>query len=377
MKSDANRRFQTHMLTNMLYSTIITCLIEAFVVTNLTVIGTYLESGNSKSFLVLFAQPAVFVTLLYVLMGIAIFVVTFLLLQKKSLNYIGKISEAMKNISEGDLNTTIDVWGDDEFSAMAVNLNKMVEDIRMLIERERESERTKNELITNVAHDLRTPLTSIIGYLELLSDSGKVTDELRGKYLEITYTKAKRLEKLIEDLFGFTKLNYGKISMRVNSVDVVKLLSQLLDEFYPNFTEKNLEYELQSNVPSKVIQADANLLVRVFDNLINNAIKYGAEGKRILVEVQADETIVTVSVINYGYVIPKDELPMIFEKFYRVEQSRSTHTGGTGLGLAIAKNIVDMHGGSIDVASELSGTVFTVKLKVDFDINKENFGKLG
>ena len=119
------------------------------------------------------------------------------------------------------------------------------------------------------------------------------------------------------------------------------------------------------------------MLARLFDNLINNAIKYGADGKRIMVKLHADDEIVTVSVINYGYVIPADELPLIFNKFYRVEQSRSTNTGGTGLGLAISKNIVDMHGGTITVTSDLSGTVFTVKLKVNFDVNKENFGKIG
>lgn len=165
--------------------------------------------------------------------------------------------------------------------------------------------------------------------------------------------------------------------MKVSKVDIIKLLSQLLEEFYPNFEEKNLSYELQSNVPAKVISADGNLLARLFENLVGNAIKYGADGKRILVRVHATEQIVTVSVTNYGYVIPKDELPMIFDKFYRVEQSRSTNTGGTGLGLAIAKNIVDMHGGTIGVTSDLNGTVFTVRLLVNFDINKENFGKLG
>ncbi len=134
---------------------------------------------------------------------------------------------------------------------------------------------------------------------------------------------------------------------------------------------------LQSNVPSKIITADGNLLARLFDNLINNAIKYGAEGKKVLVNVFAEEEIVTISVTNYGYVIPADELPLIFNKFYRVEQSRSTQTGGTGLGLAIAKNIVDMHGGTITVASDLNGTVFTVKLKVNFDVNKENFRAIG
>ena len=117
-------------------------------------------------------------------------------------------------------------------------------------------------------------------------------------------------------------------------------------------------------------------MARLFDNLINNAIKYGAEGKKVLVQVLAKDDIVTVSVTNYGYVIPAEELPLIFNKFYRVEQSRSSKTGGTGLGLAIAKNIVDMHGGTISVGSDLNGTVFTVKLKVDFDVNKENFGMI-
>jgi len=164
--------------------------------------------------------------------------------------------------------------------------------------------------------------------------------------------------------------------MKVAQVDIIKLLSQLLEEFYPSFAEKNLTYELSSNVPAQVITADGNLLARLFDNLINNAIKYGADGKRILVKVHAEEEIVTVSVVNYGRVIPEQELPLIFNKFYRVEQSRSTSTGGTGLGLAIAKNIVEMHGGSIQVASDLQGTVFTVKLKVNFDVNKENFSKI-
>ena len=200
---------------------------------------------------------------------------------------------------------------------------------------------------------------------------------MKQKYIDIAYTKAKRLEKLIEDLFGFTKLNYGKVSMNVGKLDIVKLLSQLLEEFYPSFADKNLTYELKSNVPAQIIAADGNLIARLFDNLINNAIKYGAEGKKVLVRIRAEEEIVTVTVTNYGYVIPKDELPLIFNKFYRVEQSRSAHTGGTGLGLAISKNIVDMHGGSIAVTSDLNGTVFTVKLKVNFDVSRENFGTIG
>lgn len=378
MKSDMNRRFHTKVVTNILYSTVIAMLVVVFLVTNVTMIAAYLKNTEREHiFISIITDFDIVIILIYVLFGICIFALSFLMLQEKSMKYISKISSAMQNISEGDLNTMVDIEGDDEFSTMALNLNKMVEDLRGLMDREREAERTKNELITNVAHDLRTPLTSILGYLDLLSGDTKLSPEMEKKYINIAFVKAKRLEKLIEDLFGFTKLNYGKMSMHVTSVDVIKLLSQLLEEFYPIFAEKNLSYELQSNVPVMVIAADGNLLARLFDNLINNAVKYGADGKRILVNVHADNSIVKISVTNYGYVIPADELPLIFNKFYRVEQSRSSDTGGTGLGLAISKNIVDMHGGTINVTSDLSGTVFTVKLQIHFDINKENFGKLG
>lgn len=378
MKSDINRRFHARVVANIFYSAVVTILIELFLVTNISLIASYMRNTDrDNAFVELLTTFDAVVILIYVVFGIGIFTVTFLLLQEKSMRYIAKISSAMHSISEGDLNITVDIEGDDEFSVMAASLNKMVGDLKELMDKEREAERTKNELITNIAHDLRTPLTSINGYLELLSGDTKLDPEVQKKYIGIAYVKTKRLEKLIEDLFGFTKLNYGKMSMHVSRVDVVKLLSQLLEEFYPSFVDKNLSYELQSNVPAMVIAADGNLLARLFDNLINNAIKYGADGKRILVKVNGNEEQVTVSVVNYGYVIPADELPLIFNKFYRVEQSRSTDTGGTGLGLAIAKNIVDMHGGAIDVTSDLSGTVFSVKLKVDFDVNKENFGKIG
>ena len=377
MKNSLNGRYHTRVVVNIIYSTVVACMVMVFLVTNLSMIGQYAaERGMENSLALLFYRPGTMIVLLYVLLGIGVFSVSFLLLQSRSMRYISRISSAMREIAEGDLNITLDVEGDDEFADMAENLNNMVEELRQLMDRERESERTKNELITNVAHDLRTPLTSIIGYLELLSGPVKLNEEMQKKYLDITYKKSKRLQKLIEDLFGFTKLNYGKISMKVSKVDIVKLLSQMLEEFYPNFMEKNLAYELQSNVTAKVITADGNLLARLFDNLINNAIKYGSEGKKIIVKVDATDTVVTVSVTNFGYVIPKEELPLLFEKFYRVEQSRSVNTGGTGLGLAIARNIVDMHGGTIGVTSDLNGTVFTVKLKVDFDINRENFGSL-
>lgn len=372
-----HRRYRSRVLTNIVYSALISSLVEIFLVTNASMIARYMEqSGRLNRLFQAVLECSTGVVLVYVLLGLAIFAVTFMILQMPYIRYISHIADAVQSISEGNLNTSIDVIGDDEFSSMASNLNKMAEDIRQLMDKEREAERTKNELITNVAHDLRTPLTSIIGYLELLNTNRSLEEELRWKYIEIAYGKARRLEKLIEDLFGFTKLNYGKIAMHVSQLDIVKLLGQLLEEAYPNFVEKGLSYDLQSNVPAKVITADGNLLARLFDNLIGNAIKYGADGKRVLVRILAQDEIVTVSVTNYGYVIPSEELPLLFNKFYRVEQSRSSSTGGTGLGLAIVKEIVDMHGGTIDVSSGLDGTVFTVKLQVNFDINKENFGTI-
>ena len=375
MKNDVSRRYRTRVITNIIYSAIITCLVEVFLVTNLSMVARYM--GNRGKMLLMvqaIEKQHTAVVLLYLILGILLFSVTFMILQEPYIRYISRISEAVQNISEGNLNTVIDVIGDDEFSSMAANLNHMAADIKKLMEKERESERTKNELITNVAHDLRTPLTSIIGYLELLAGNQQVPADMQHKYIEIAYGKSRRLQKLIEDLFGFTKLNCGKIAMHVGQIDIVKLLGQLVEEAYPNFVEKGLSYDLQSNVPAKIINADGNLLARLFDNLIGNAIKYGADGKRVLVKIHAEGETVTVSVTNYGYVIPADELPLIFNKFYRVEQSRSSSTGGTGLGLAIAKEIVDMHGGTISVASNLNGTVFTVKLQVDLDVDKENFG---
>lgn len=363
---------KSKVIAHIIYSAVITCIVEMILVWAFAKNSVRLAESQSTSGLSISASETI-VVLLFVLFGIILFSVIFWLFQRKSYEYIKQIQDAVRNISAGDLNTTLEIQDDNEFSEIAMNLNSMTDDIRDLMDKERESERSKNELITNVAHDLRTPLTSIIGYLELLSNNKDIPEDMRGQYTSIAYSKAKKLEKLIEDLFGFTKLNYGKIAMKIETVDLVKLLSQLMDEFYPNFKDKDLQYDLISNVPQAIISADGNLLARLFDNLINNAIKYGSDGKRIDVRVDADEENVQVQVINYGKVIPQEELPYLFEKFYRVEQSRNKHTGGTGLGLAIAKNIVDMHGGTINVESDLKGTRFIVKLKVHLDLNKEQF----
>lgn len=378
MRDEFQRSYRFHILTNAAISGLITGIVEIFAFLNLSMLGDFfLKNGYQGGLFAFSTYNQFFWVALMVIVGVLVFCISFLLLEESSMRYIGEISRAMRQISNGDLNTVVEVKDDNEFSEMASDLNQLAENIKDLIERERAAEKSKNELITNVAHDLRTPLTSIIGYLELLKvPNSAISPEKRLEYTQVACNKAKHLEKLIEDLFGFTKLNYGKIAMRLQKLDLVKLLSQLLEEFYPSFCEKGLTYELRCSVDSLMIVADGNLLARLFENLIANAIKYGEDGKKIVVYVRPEGKMVSASVVNYGLVIPAEELPCIFNKFYRVEQSRATDTGGTGLGLAIAKNIVTMHGGTIEARSDLEGTVFEVKLHQEFDAEKEQFERV-
>lgn len=351
-------------------ASVITIIILVFLITNFTAITSFLyQTGNDSQALQRFALGSTISVLLFVLLGIFLFSLVFLLLQRKMARDIETIAHAVKQISEGDLSTRLELEGEGELTDIAENLNRMEEDIQELIDKERTSEQSKTDLITNVAHDLRTPLTSILGYLELLRKNQKLSPEMQQKYLDIAYNKSVRLQKLIEELFGFTKLSYGKINMNVTKVDIVELLAQLLEESYPNFQKNGLSYDFVSNRKSQIIEADGDLLARLFDNLIGNAIKYGKEGKRVRVSLRADREIVTIKIVNYGYVIPENELPLIFDRFYRTDHSRTNASGpgGTGLGLAIVKNITDMHHGTVSVSSDLSGTVFTVRLKIHFD----------
>ena len=351
-------------------ASVITIILLVFLITNLTAITSFLyQTGNDSQALQRFALGSTISVLLFVLLGILLFSLIFLLLQRKMARDVETIARAVKQISEGDLSTRLELEGEGELTDIAENLNRMEEDIQELIDKERTSEQSKTDLITNVAHDLRTPLTSILGYLELLRKNQKLSPEMQQKYLDIAYNKSVRLQKLIEELFGFTKLSYGKINMNVAKVDIVELLAQLLEESYPNFQKNGLSYDFVSNRKSQIIEADGDLLARLFDNLIGNAIKYGKEGKRVRVNLRADREIVTIKIVNYGCVIPANELPLIFDRFYRTDHSRTNASGpgGTGLGLAIVKNITDMHHGTVSVSSDLSGTVFTVRLKIHFD----------
>lgn len=314
--------------------------------------------------------------LLCLILGVIVFAITFILLELRRERRLTEIYEAVRRIAAGDITKEIQIDSMDEFSSMADNLNRMQIKIKELIENEKNSERTKNELITNIAHDLRTPLTSIVGYLEILANNDKLTDEQKKEYLRIVYEKSNKLGELIEDLFSYTKVSFNTMSLKLDNFDIVFLLNQLIEELYPLFEKNNLSFEFDSNVKTLEIVADPKLLGRLFENLLNNAIKYGKDGKRILIRLhKIDDEEFYVSIINYGNIIPKESLEKLFERFYRVDESRNSAVSGTGLGLAISKNIVEMHRGMITVTSNKKGTEFRVRLKINVNVDEENLYK--
>ncbi|MGN0321687.1 MAG: sensor histidine kinase [Oliverpabstia sp.] len=312
-----------------------------------------------------------FRTMVLLAIGIAVFIFCFYYLISDYMKYIRKLANGMKNIAQGDFETEIPVQAMDEFGQIAVYMNQMQETVREIMERERVAERTKNDLITNVAHDLRTPLTSIIGYIGWVKDQPSMDANIRQKYLEIAWRKALHLEQMTNELFGFVKLEHREMTLHMSRIDLRQLLEQLLDEEYPGFEKAGLRAEFICREDSVFLVGDGNLLARLFENLLNNAVKYGKDGKLIRLELELRNQMAVTRVINYGYVIPESELSNVFRKFYRVEQSRSQDTGGTGLGLAIVEQIVQLHSGSITVKSDLQGTVFEVVLPVNLSAEEK------
>ncbi len=213
------------------------------------------------------------------------------------------------------------------------------------------AEQRKNDLVVYLAHDLKTPLTSVIGYLTLLRDEGQISEELREKYLSISLEKAERLEDLINEFFEITRFNLTNITLEYSRVNLTRLLEQLAYEFKPMLAEKNLICTLDA-APDIMIKCDVDKMQRVFDNLLRNAVNYSFENGEITIRVTQEERNVHIIFFNHGNTIPPDKLERIFEQFYRLDSARGSRSGGAGLGLAIAKKIVESHNGTITARSE-------------------------
>ena len=295
---------------------------------------------------------------------ILLLIIYFILISNKFVTYVREIISGVERMKSGDLMEEIPVRGEDEFSEIAASINEMRQNLSETMEAQKAVEKTKDELITNVAHDLRTPLTSILGYLDLLTQGDFLTEEQKQKYLGIVSSKAKQLETLVKDLFDYTRYDRNKVKIKKEILDLNLFVPQLVDEFYPSFMDHQLECRTDFYEGALNIEGNGELLARAIGNLISNAIKYGVDGKLVEVHTGLKDKKAFVAIVNYGKIIPAKDLDKIFDKFYRVENSRSLKTGGTGLGLAIAKNIVNLHEGNIWATSDESGTRFQIELPV-------------
>ena len=277
---------------------------------------------------------------------------------KKIFSYINAIVESSNNWFTKD---TDYITLPDELSDLEKKLNYLKRESLTNEKLARENEQKKDELIVYLAHDIKTPLTSMIGYLSILNEMDDMPKKQQEKYIKIALDKSYRLEELINELFDVARFNSEKIILEKEKLNLNLMLAQIIDDFYPTLSELNKKIEL-NNEQQIMLVADPDKLGRVFNNLIKNAINYSAENSNIRINVRKNEYNIIVDIINEGRQIPKEKLDQIFEKFYRLDSSRISKTGGSGLGLAIAKDIVQLHGGQIKAISSEKETLFRVEL---------------
>lgn len=292
-----------------------------------------------------------------VIMGIG-YLIIFLYYWIKTLGYLENIikaTEVIYNTKEELIELPT------ELKEVEYQMNQIKLDIQRNERAAKEAEQRKNDLVVYLAHDLKTPLTSVIGYLTLLRDEQKISEELREKYLSISLDKAERLEELINEFFEITRFSLTNLTLELSRVNLTRMLEQITYEFKPMLSEKDLSCHLNV-APEMMIQCDVNKLQRVFDNLLRNAINYSFPGGTI--EISAIQLVagIRLTFLNHGNTIPAEKLERIFEQFYRLDTARTSKTGGAGLGLAIAKEIVELHKGEISAISENDMIQFIVTL---------------
>lgn len=293
---------------------------------------------------------------------IDILVVFWRLLRRYRQMQLRHIINELHYIANGNYDYRIPFELRGDLSKVVDSINGLVDSTVAAIEDERVIEKSKDELITNISHDIRTPLTSIIGYLGLIEDGQYQTPEEVLKYTSIAYNKAKQMKSLVEDLFEYSKVRQPSVPVNTVSFDMVQLLEQLAADFELEANKKNIQIQIATEEKQLVMDGDTEKLVRVFNNLITNALKYGAKANQIIIEIEKTNNEAVVTVKNNGAPIPREALDQLFDRFYRVDESRSQEISGTGLGLSIAQNIVNLHGGYIYAQSNDEWTSFIIHL---------------
>ncbi len=247
-----------------------------------------------------------------------------------------------------------------ELKFMETKLNEVKDKLKKRTEKAQTEEQRKNDLVVYLAHDIKTPLTSVIGYLSLLNEAPDMPTEQKAKYVGIALEKAYRLEKLISEFFEITRYNLQYVPLNKENINLCYMMVQIADEMYPQLAAsgKQIETDIKEDI---IVYGDSEKLARVFNNILKNAIAYSMDGSTIYITAEAKPDKVVIRFKNQG-TIPQNQLSSIFEKFYRLDAARSSATGGAGLGLAIAKDIISLHGGIIRAESDIECTTFTVEL---------------
>ena len=297
----------------------------------------------------------------FLLIFIPLSILFFYWFTKPYATYFYEISKGIHHLANGEFTKQVRITSEDEFQVIAEDLNLASEKLQAAVERGDFAENSKDQLVVNLAHDLRTPLTSVLGYLDLIIKDNELSEEQVRHFTSIAFTKSKRLEKLIDGLFDITRMNYGMLPVEKERLDIGELLLQLNEELYPVF-EKNHLLSRVNITPNLYIAGDGELLARVFENLLTNAARYGKDGMYVDINSRLASGQVVIEVINYGGFIDPDDLPHIFDMYYTSDRARTHSGGGTGLGLFIAKNIVEQHEGTISVESNAVRTLFRVQL---------------
>ena len=293
----------------------------------------------------------------YVYIGIVLAVIIYRFISK----YVDSINEVYKSLDLilKENNETIKLPS--EVNEFSEKLNDIKYDYIISKKNAKEAEDKKNDLIMYMAHDLKTPLTSIIGYLTLLTDEKEIPRNLQEKYMKIALDKALRVEELTNEFFDITRYNLSSMPINKQNINLAYLLKQLIDECYPMLEKNNLKCNL--NAPDKVIYlGDGDKLARAFGNLLKNAISYSFKNTTIEISLKEENDNIYISFKNKGEKIAEYKLDKIFEKFYRADASRTSSTGGAGIGLAITKEIIELHGGIISVKNDDEYIEFNIKL---------------
>ncbi|MBE7103380.1 HAMP domain-containing histidine kinase [Bacillus cereus] len=298
---------------------------------------------------------------LYFIAFLLLTTIYFALLTKTTIKRLNEINQSVKEISNGNLEIHIPISQSDEIGELAKNVNRMAQSLKVSIENEKKSQEMKNEMISNISHDLRTPVTSLIGYADLLGNKLHSNVEECEEYVSVLKRKSYELKSQVDDLLEYCQINYREIELHKDVINMKALIEQIMIDFVPQLDDADMSFYINSEEELHV-EVDVALIVRLLENVVSNSIMYGKAGKEILIQISKREMNVEIEIKNFGQCIPKENLPYVFEKFYRGEKSRSSHTGGKGMGLTIAKSIAELHKGDITVRSNDKETVFTVIL---------------